>query len=233
MNLLRERINQRLYDLDVSAITAAQSVGLGKNFIYDLVMGRKESFRSPKHMQLVANALDCTVDFLAGWTDHPHQKRGDPVPETQPSTRRSTITPPGLEIAGKCHPGIWRSANSAPDYPPTMPLSPDVRYAHLRQVGYVVRPGIGNSETVAITVDFATYEREFGPAGHGTIVVVDHRNGDLTETSLRRLQLHPTKALTQLDGDASSPETISIEGKNKKSDVAIVAVVTSLVRLFH
>ena len=68
-NELRQRVEQRLRELKISAIEAAQSVqGLERNYIRDLIEGKKESFSQSKS-PLVAQALQWNTTELLGTMD--------------------------------------------------------------------------------------------------------------------------------------------------------------------
>lgn len=66
INELRQRVERRLRELDKGAVEAAQGVrGLERNYIRDLIEGKKESFSQAK-APLVAQALDWTMAELQG-----------------------------------------------------------------------------------------------------------------------------------------------------------------------
>ena len=57
INALRHRVEQRLRELKIGPVEAAQAVpGLERNYIRDLLQGKKESFSQSKS-PLVAQAL--------------------------------------------------------------------------------------------------------------------------------------------------------------------------------
>ncbi|QDM26973.1 LexA family transcriptional regulator [Tardiphaga sp. vice304] len=65
-NELRQRIRNRLTQLDLGAVEAAKSVnGLERNYLRDFLEGKKASFSSAKQ-PLVAEALRWTVEELIG-----------------------------------------------------------------------------------------------------------------------------------------------------------------------
>ncbi len=65
---LRQRVKDRLGQLQLGAVEAAVQVpGLERNYINDLVSGKKGSFNQSK-LPLVAEALDMTVAELIGPT---------------------------------------------------------------------------------------------------------------------------------------------------------------------
>jgi SOS-response transcriptional repressor LexA len=66
INELRQRVEKRLRELEVGAVEATQSVtGLERNYIRDLIEGKKRSFSQSK-AALVAQALHWSVAELQG-----------------------------------------------------------------------------------------------------------------------------------------------------------------------
>ena len=62
---LRQRVERRLRELNVGAVEAAQSAGLERNYIRDLVEGKKRSFSQSK-AEVVARALQWNLAELLG-----------------------------------------------------------------------------------------------------------------------------------------------------------------------
>lgn len=76
INELRQRVERRLRELKIGAVEAAKTVkGLERNFIRDLIEGKKESFSSAK-AEMVAQALQWTVAELRG---EPPADEAEPV----------------------------------------------------------------------------------------------------------------------------------------------------------
>lgn len=66
INELRQRVARRLREIDLGAVEAAAGVsGLERNYIRDLIDGKKETFNQSK-LPLVAQALKWTVSDLLG-----------------------------------------------------------------------------------------------------------------------------------------------------------------------
>jgi hypothetical protein len=82
MNELRERVERRLRELGIGPIEAAMSVpGLERNYIRDLVEGKKQSFAAAK-IALVAQALRwAPEDLHAGWASAVNEDHHAPAPE--------------------------------------------------------------------------------------------------------------------------------------------------------
>ena len=72
---LIERIKARLTALQTKPATAAINAGLHRNFLHDILIGKKTG-RSAKSLQKTSSALRCSVSYLLGDTD----ETGDPTP---------------------------------------------------------------------------------------------------------------------------------------------------------
>lgn len=69
INELRQRVERRLREIELGPVEAAEQIaGLERNYIRDLVEGKKESFSQSK-LPLVAEALRWSVTELLGGTD--------------------------------------------------------------------------------------------------------------------------------------------------------------------
>lgn len=89
INELRQRVEKRLRDLDIGPVEAAQSVdGLERNYIRDLLEGKKESFNQAK-LSVVAQALKWAVPDLMGEAT-PRKERG--APKVQPVPLLDTVS---------------------------------------------------------------------------------------------------------------------------------------------
>ena len=61
--LLRTRIQARLEELDINPFEAARRGGLERNFVNDILVGKKQSVRG-KNLARLCAALDVTADYL-------------------------------------------------------------------------------------------------------------------------------------------------------------------------
>lgn len=66
------RIKQRARELKLPMKTLLEDCGLGINTISELSRGKKMAFIS---LALIADRLDCSVDYLLGRTDNPAVNR--------------------------------------------------------------------------------------------------------------------------------------------------------------
>lgn len=222
MKRLQDRVQKRIDSIGKSPITLARSVGLERGYINDILIGRKKSVRDSK-LGLVAQALECDPEYLLGLQD---TIRKQVAPQLPP---RATVQSPGLAVHGVCQSGIWRSQTAPPDFPPTLPVAPDVRYANLPQAAYLIRPEEVNSVTLVLTVEFSTFESSIQPIGDGAFVVVRREQGTLAETSLRVARF-PKRELHPIDNDPAA-EIIKGTVNGWPSDVRALAVATSVIKL--
>lgn len=218
---IRARISERVSALGKSPITLAKSVGLERGYINDILRDKKRSVHANK-LAAVAEALECDVDYLTG---------------KQEDVRRK-IDMPGMEFAGVCETGVWRTEAAAEIIVPRggVPIDDDVRYPGLRNLAFDVRgdgmagEGVSDGMTVA-GIAAADWLRAIGPLRTGMIVAVRAERGDPIEfeLSLRRLQIGPDQTL--LVARPSNPRR-SFPPLTLAEGVEIVAVVTRAIRLF-
>jgi SOS-response transcriptional repressor LexA len=82
INELRQRVERRLRELKIGPVEAAQSVpGLERNYIRDLIQGKKESFSQSKS-PLVAQALQWTMTELLKTAEVLHFSGHGTAPES-------------------------------------------------------------------------------------------------------------------------------------------------------
>lgn len=82
-NQLQQRVIRRLSELSTGAVEAAERVpGLERNYIRDLVNGKKQSFSQSK-LPLVAQALEWTIPDILGSAQHGDGTVNQPVKQSQ------------------------------------------------------------------------------------------------------------------------------------------------------
>ncbi|ABS14259.1 helix-turn-helix domain-containing protein [Brucella anthropi] len=217
---LRSRIEERVNTLGISPITLAKSAGLERGYINDLLIGRKKSIRGDK-LNIVAKALQCDPEYLL---------------LEQDEVRKHKVIEK-IEFGGVCEAGVWRSASlSNQNSGKSVPIEPDPRFPHLRNIAFDVRgnsfaaEGISDGMTVAgIALD--EWTQTIGPLSTGMIVVAhaNRADGSEFELSLRRVSVKPNGISLSVRPTDPTLEFPSIDVGN---DVKIVAVITRAVRLF-
>lgn len=70
IDILRERVGNRLADLHLNSFEAARRAGLGRDFVNDILNGRKKSVRT-EGLRRLADALQCDAGWLIGDSDTP------------------------------------------------------------------------------------------------------------------------------------------------------------------
>ena len=118
---MQERVQSRLNALKINAFEAARRAGLRREFVSELLSGRKKSIRGDAIPKL-ARALECDPDYLTG-----HQP---------------TITggDGGLPGAGLVEPGVWREPEAALPAP-MFPVTPHPSYPAELQSVFLVQGG--------------------------------------------------------------------------------------------
>lgn len=133
-SILKQRVQERLRDLDMTVAEATRRGRLPKDFIYDLLNDRKKTVRSD-NINKLGLALDCDAHFLEGQQS-----------EISIVDNLIDFDRPPVPIVGSVEVGVYidkdhvyNNARSAPDMPN---LPPDTRFPSDAQVDLYVR---GNS----------------------------------------------------------------------------------------
>lgn len=191
-SILKQRVQERLRDLDMTVAEATRRGRLPKDFIYDILNDRKKTVRSD-NIQRLSLALDCDAEYLQG-------SQGD----VSLVDNIVDFDRPPVPIVGSVEVGIYvdksytySNARNAPDMPN---LPPDTRFPSSAQVDLYVR---GNS------ID------RFAPNGYilrcvlidnwnelikpGDMLVVDRFQGTLRERAAWRV--HPTSEYIDFETD--------------------------------
>lgn len=211
---LRDRVLRRLAELNQSPFTLAKSVGLHRQYINDIVVGRKEKLLNPTKRKLVARALQCDEGYLTG---------AQPVP-------RMTAEPAGFAVAGVCQTGIWRDPETPPDYPRIFPAAPDTRFPLVPQVAFLLRGYRCIADAPELMMGLICIERDVYVANYqglrdGLIVVVNRKKNGLIETSLRQIEKGPPDHLRSVEWDNAAPQPpIEIGQNNDFQGGEIVAI---------
>lgn len=215
---LKDRVQQRIKELDESPITLARSVGLERGYINDIIIGRKSTVRGDK-LALVAKALRCDPSFLT---------EENPAP-------KMLFDVPGIRVLGICESGVWRDRNVGIDGPQVLPIAPDARFPYAMQGAFILRGyhswDTSQHLTAGIAIEFPRFEQSIRPAENGMLVVVRREKDRLAETALRMVETGRTIRLLALSGDKAAGDPIECTAKGTAKGTAIVAVITSVIQL--
>ncbi|MDQ0510931.1 helix-turn-helix domain-containing protein [Ancylobacter amanitiformis] len=203
--MLKTRVLQRLEALSITQWEAARRAGLHRNFVYDLMEGRKQKPQQ-KTLLALARALQCSVDYLIGNTE----EIGSPPPVSEASGQ-------GLPVVGIIEEGAWRRPLKQPRG--TVLIQPDARYTG-RQSAYLFRgdPHAGLEDGMfVLAVDAGDYERQIGAPAAGNPVIVE----------LRRKALNEVQTVVR-------PWASGLEMSLRSTDVEaqVVAIVAAAFRLY-
>jgi SOS-response transcriptional repressor LexA len=183
---LSELVNERLTAINLGPVEAATRVGLERNFIADIVAGKKKSVRGANLIKL-ASALDCSVAYLTGESADPEAG----TVEVIPSDREFRAVP----VVGMVEAGTFREVDEFGDLQPRRISVPrDERYPRARQFAFDVAGDSMNAAEPPITagavivcVDFDDVNE---PIRDGMRVVVERTRdgGHLREWSVKEVR---------------------------------------------
>lgn len=200
MTTLSDRLKHRLEVLDKSPIAASEEAGLGRDYVRDVIRGKKESISATAAPKL-ARVLQCSVEWLlTGDGEENFDPPAEPAPAIEPFSG-------GIRYGGVVEAGAFRETDpfNQEGELRMIPLAPDPRYPVAAQFAFEVS---GNSMDKANmlpgmyvqAVEIHTWERIHGEPRDGRFVIVSRsRNGgperEITVKQLRiyrdRLELVP------------------------------------------
>lgn len=172
---LKQRVARRVEELKQSPFSLATSVGLHRQFINDIIVGRKQTVRRDK-LALVAKALQCDESYLTAGTQMPPQ---------------SVIAGGGgLLLKGVCQTGVWRHPTTPTDHGQYLEAAADLRFPHTPQVAFLLR-GYRRPRPDAVSAIICMERHVFigskWKLEGGMTVILQRENSGLLETSLRQV----------------------------------------------
>lgn len=206
----RDRVEERLRALNISQFEAAKRAGKQEHFIYDFLLGKKKSFKGDGLFRL-AQALECSIEYLTGVSDAIGSPPGKPPPP-------ATAAPHSIPFRGIVEAGVFRKAGIPPAAPPgflTRPLVPDPRYPHSPQSAYLVADdslagrGIPRGAFL-ICVEVSGVD----DLASGSVVIVERerKDRDEIEISARELQHFPGRTELRPLDHGPGHESIALRG---------------------
>lgn len=220
-DLIRNRVQLRLDALGINPFEAARIAGFERVYFYDLLNGKKHTIREKKLLD-AARALQCDPDYLLGRQDRPRVSIMD-----QGYKPEHTV-----QIVGVCEADAWRPAGYAlPDFGP-IPVDPDPRYSVDDQEAYIVRGehalGLGINDGALLCIVKTDALEDVGRSlQNGDIVLVRHKNDDLSEITARVFE--KGKDGVRLSAKPVRGEIIPLEPGD---DVIIIGLVLRAIRVF-
>ncbi len=198
--ILRQRIRARLDALEMSPFKAAEKIGKERNFLYDLLTGKKDMIRE-NTLEAVANALECDVDYLLGLR-----------------SAAVTASTTDLMLAGFCELGVWY------ERPCTLQASnlsvgPDPRYAPEDQHLFLLRDAHAAGLDLPISTFVVVANREAltksGRRLHQSDIVVVKRTNEFGyhEHTVRVVEDMPNGSILSLRANQQFSNLTIVEGK--------------------
>lgn len=215
--LINQRIRDRLDQLGESSFDVSIAIGKNRNFLNDLMSGKKKSF-SADMLPDLARALRCDANYLLGMSD-------------EPSREDNTATIP---VAGSIEPGVWRKADRDPSVGKRVPMRPDPRFPAEDQQLWLVRSDTLDSIDLSdggavLTVRMRNLREWFNLLVDDDLVVAEReREGDVLRTVLRARRDAAGVMLTPEGGDL---EPMIWKGTDpNEAQIRLVGVVIQVVK---
>ena len=218
-----DRVRLRLEELKFPVATAALSVGLERNFIQDILTGRKQGINA-SNLTKLARALDCSEEYLTGQSNFVGARAG-------------MLEAAEVENLGVVEPGACR-----PPRPATAAMvAPDPRHASLPQRTYKVGTnayadyGIYEGQYV-LCVEPEAWITRYGALDPRRLVVLEitRPNAPGVETVIRETMMQAgTPSFESLSREEINPRIALVPGRNGNGvTVEVVGVIVTGVRVF-
>ena len=231
-----DRLALLLKKRKIGSVQLANKLGIEKGSIAALVRGDKKSVKL-ETFQLICAGLNTTPAHLIGkhkiaLLAYKAGQKALPAPKDNIVSKTRHSSGRGLKIIGECHVDNWKGANFTPDYPDTMPISPDARYAQMQQSAYIVKPTDPSHAIIAIAIDPKEFSKKASPRkiSDGSMVVAQRKNDNLTETCLALIH-DQGKSFTVLQPDPSGNNIVQPVDPVRQTGLTVVAYVPSVIRL--
>lgn len=215
------RVQERVNASSKSEYDLAIDGGFSRNYIYDILNGRKAKVHSSKITKL-ADALDCDPEYLRSQQDSPRRS---------PGSR-------GIFWAGVCETGVWRSSASRASIEPVgpPPVDPDPRFPGLKNLVFLAMgdgmagAGIAPGSIIS-AIDAAAWVEAHGDPAPNSVVVAEASRPGFEETEISLRMLVKKGKATVLEARPGNP-AIKYEDLQLGDNVRLLGIVTRAVRSF-
>lgn len=206
---LRDVVRRRLDDIGLNAFEAARTGGLERQFIYDLVAGRKKAVKTENLMKL-AKALDWSVEQLTMAISGDYDHKNDAV-----AVKR-------VPVVGQIAASTWIKPKEFPNMEQAPVAVISGLFDGLEQFAYRVTDSSVDIERI-FEGDYVICVRYFDARvafTDGDIVVVKKWRGDVVEVTCKKLILTKDGIdLIQRSTDPEFTQTVHVKaGANVADD---------------
>lgn len=161
LELMRDRIAERLDHLGKDQFAAAEEAGFDRGYFYELLSGLKGAPRK-SNLGRIAAVLDCDPRYLLGLIDQPRPDDDDDADARQPAS---------LPLSGTIEAAVWSPPSRGGDIGIQVPT--DIRHLGRNQTARIVR---GNTwRDLGITDGMIVISTADVPSRDGDLVVVQRR----------------------------------------------------------
>jgi hypothetical protein len=229
--MLPSRVQARLDSLRINAFEAARRGEFGKDYVNDILVGRKAKVH-PGNLAKLARALDCSIAYLKGESE----TAGFADPAILPLGHAPPEPAFGLPLRGIVEYGALRVRSNASNSTAKVALAPDPRFPEACQGAYAVR--VAHSLETAhrgaqqhlTAVDFEYYAAHCGPPKVGDLVIVERRSALPDYVELLCGEVETTDggvSITTRFSDRKR-ETLSVDSQNVRIEAVCLHYVKSL-----
>jgi hypothetical protein len=226
--MLPSRVQARLDSLRINAFEAARRGEFGKDYVNDILVGRKAKVH-PGNLAKLAKALDCSIAYLKGETE----TAGFADPAILPVGHVQPEPAIGLPLRGIVEYGALRVRSPLSS---KVALAPDPRFPEARQWAYAVRVAHAletahrGAQQHLTAIDFEYYAAHYGPPKAGDLVIVERRSPLPDYVELLCGEIEKTDGgvtLTTRFSDRTR-ETLSVDSQNVRIEAVCLHYVQSL-----
>lgn len=191
--ILRERVASALHELGQGPITAAEQARLHRNYITDILLGRKKSVNGADRLERLARALGVSPAYLTG--------------TKQAQNRIVVPTGGGLQLQGVIAEGVKRRKPASAAMP-TVSVQSDARYPGAQGVFAVSGDDLqaigANAGSWLLVVDAQSFLKVAQAYRPGQLVVCSLTDTDGEELVVRRVITFPDRVeLHPVSGDGT------------------------------
>lgn len=214
--MLKERIEKRLTDLGLNQFEAAEKAGRNKHYLYDFLNDKKKSIKGEGSRQ-VANALECSIDYLMGLSDDvgmppdPHLTGLDEHLDPHYRPNKGDGSTGSVPIVGVVETDVFRRPSAMPK--PTdslVPIEPDPRYSAEAQSAYLLRgpslKDIGMTDGAILQAVSLRAHNSAGKLRSGAVVISRFSTGSGDQIELSAREYRETDSGYKLIARDSSSE---------------------------
>ncbi len=236
MKLDTERLANRLKVAGYNKKTASEAIGMNRTWLYSVMAGAEPRAGS---IRLLADLLDCDIEYLYGEQDEPRRLGGAPRPSpAQSSTAMPRKGSVQIPLTGVTQAGAWLEVDELYEPSEFITIDVDPNFPNARKMVYEVRgdsmnlAGILENDRI-VCWDVHDYPFELRD-GDDVVVERARDGGHLREWTVKRFYRHPD-GMQELRPISSNKAHKSFrimpdDEMDNGETIAIIAIVEDIIR---